>query len=143
MKLELHRRDWEDLAALDPYWSIVSDAAGKFGRWDQAAFLATGEREVEAILRTATDLGYPTQFGRAVDFGCGVGRLTRPLAKRFEGCYGVDISARMISLATTLNRDLSNSPRRGEAASFGVRLDDDGYGGETAHLIQSAYRLVG
>jgi hypothetical protein len=26
---------------------------------------------------------------------------------------------------------------------LGVRLDDGGYGGETAHLIQSAYRLVG
>ena len=26
---------------------------------------------------------------------------------------------------------------------LGVRLDDGGYGGETAHLIQSAYRLLG
>ena|SRR5258705_493641 len=39
--------------------------------------------------------------------------------------------SRMSGNHIAFNRDLSNSPRRGEAASFGVRLGDGGYGGET------------
>ena len=40
---------------------------------------------------------------RALDFGCGVGRLTRALGTRFESALGVDISAGMIEQARRLN----------------------------------------
>src|ERR1051326_2374846 len=38
----------------------------------------------------------------AVDFGCGVGRLTRALAKRAKRVVGVDVSPTMLSLAPKL-----------------------------------------
>lgn len=44
------------------------------------------------------------QAGPALDFGCGVGRLTRALARHFESCTGVDIAPGMIRLARELNK---------------------------------------
>jgi len=44
----------------------------------------------------------------ALDFGCGVGRLTRALAKNVDVCYGIDISEKMIDLAKNYNRDIQN-----------------------------------
>lgn len=40
---------------------------------------------------------------RALDFGCGVGRLTQALANYFDQVYGVDIAPSMIELAETYN----------------------------------------
>jgi len=45
--------------------------------------------------------------GRALDFGCGVGRLTRALANYFDEVSGVDISESMIRLAEKYNREIS------------------------------------
>lgn len=42
--------------------------------------------------------------GRALDFGCGVGRLTQALAEHFEECDGVDIAGPMIDEARRINR---------------------------------------
>jgi SAM-dependent methyltransferase len=41
---------------------------------------------------------------RALDFGCGVGRLTQALCKYFQHCIGVDIAPSMIELARKFNR---------------------------------------
>lgn len=41
---------------------------------------------------------------RALDFGCGVGRLSQPLADNFDEVYGIDISPSMIELARKYNR---------------------------------------
>jgi SAM-dependent methyltransferase len=40
---------------------------------------------------------------KALDFGCGVGRVTGPLADRFEEVVGVDISPAMLDLARRYN----------------------------------------
>jgi predicted TPR repeat methyltransferase len=34
-----------------------------------------------------------------LDFGCGIGRLTRALSPELDECYGVDVSLRMVRLA--------------------------------------------
>ena len=41
---------------------------------------------------------------QALDFGCGVGRLTQALAEHFERVAGVDIAASMIARARQENR---------------------------------------
>lgn len=99
-----NQREWDELALLDPLWSILSDPGKRFGRWDVEEFFSTGRREVEQILAEARGLGYPLRESRALDFGCGVGRVTRALAEHFPECYGVDISEEMIKLAEQLNR---------------------------------------
>jgi ubiquinone/menaquinone biosynthesis C-methylase UbiE len=48
---------------------------------------------------------YPVlRRGRALDFGCGVGRLTQALAAHFDHVTGVDVSATMLELARQHNR---------------------------------------
>lgn len=100
-------RDWDDLATVDPLWAVLSVDAMRNGGWDLHEFFATGEAEVEQILATAAQIGRPKRHRRALDFGCGVGRLTRALAGRFGETVGVDISKRMTQMARELNPDLT------------------------------------
>jgi SAM-dependent methyltransferase len=104
-RLERHRQDWERLAEVDPMWSVLTAPDQKGGVWEAEAFFATGEAEIEHVLAIASSLGRPLAFGRALDFGCGVGRLTRALGTRFEQAVGVDISERMVDEARRLNRE--------------------------------------
>jgi SAM-dependent methyltransferase len=108
MGLDTNKREWESMAAVDPLWAILSAPEYQHGKWDPAAFFATGKEEIAALLRRAEVLGYPRATNRALDFGCGVGRLTRALADSFEECVGVDISERMLAQARSYNRDRSN-----------------------------------
>lgn len=101
--LDRHKRDWEELAAADPLWAILSAPDRRGGRWPLEEFFATGEAEIGQVLEVASGLGYPRQHERALDFGCGVGRLTRALSSRFQQAVGVDISDEMIRLARELN----------------------------------------
>lgn len=103
--LEQHQRDWDELATLDPLWAILSDPAMRFGRWDLEAFFRSGEQEVSAALGLAAEHGLPRRWDRAIDIGCGVGRITRALGTRFEAAVGVDISPVMVDQARVLNRD--------------------------------------
>jgi SAM-dependent methyltransferase len=104
--LSRQRREWEDLATVDPYWAVLTDPQRKHGGWDPAAFFATGEAEVEAMLEQASRLGLPEARAHALDFGCGPGRLTRALASRFDSVVGLDISEPLIAEARRLNADV-------------------------------------
>ena len=108
MNLSGLKQDWEDLAALDPLWAILSDPRYQHQNWDLGAFFLTGEHEIEGLVATARGLAYPKIWHRSLDFGCGVGRLTRALARYFEECFGVDISETMIGLAGQMNGSVPN-----------------------------------
>ena len=69
----------------------------------RSAFFATGEAEIAHVLAVADGLRPVARTGRALDFGCGVGRLTRALGTRFERAVGVDISEAMVAQARRLN----------------------------------------
>jgi SAM-dependent methyltransferase len=106
--LERHKQEWEELAKVDPLWAILTSADRRGGRWELAEFFDTGEAEISEVLKAADDLGDPVRRERALDFGCGVGRLSRPLAERFRECVGLDISEGMVKLARELNEDRPN-----------------------------------
>lgn len=104
-ELERLRSDWDALAKGDALWAILTDGNKADGGWDVGEFFATGEIEL------ATVMGYlgevecvPDADGAALDFGCGVGRLTQALARRFAASVGVDISEEMIRRAEELNQ---------------------------------------
>ena len=101
-------RDWDDLALVDPFWAVLAADGKRGGGWELSEFLSTGEADVELILATAAQLGRPSRRERALDFGCGVGRLTRALARRFDEAVGVDVSERMLEHARRLNADTPN-----------------------------------
>jgi len=108
MLLDKHRRDWDELGELDPFWAVLSDRSRQFGRWELKEFFETGEAEIDQLLSVAELLGYPASRIRALDFGCGIGRLTRPLATYFQECTGVDISGTMVTKARELSGPLTN-----------------------------------
>jgi len=96
------RNQWTTLGEHDPFWAILSESDKKGGGWDRAAFFQTGMDEIEEVLRTARSLS-PIDDGSALDFGCGVGRLSQALAAHFQRVIGVDIAASMIRTAVELN----------------------------------------
>jgi len=99
------KQTWEHLAQTDPLWAICTDGKRRGGKWDAAELFATGEAEIRKMLALVATSGLkPRWDGRALDFGCGIGRLTQALCDRFAGCVGVDISPTMIRLAQQHNR---------------------------------------
>lgn len=67
--------------------------------------MATGIDEIETVMSHLAAIDCtPDSNGSALDFGCGVGRLTQALALYFASCIGVDISQQMIQKAGSLNR---------------------------------------
>lgn len=91
------RREWEDLAHLDPLWAILTDKKKQFGRWQPEEFFASGRKEISALMSTCGVVAGDN--GRALDFGCGVGRLSQALRSYFSEVYGIDISEEMVRLA--------------------------------------------
>ena len=104
MDIEQLKRQWESFGESDPLWAILTARGRERGGWDTDEFLRTGEEEVREQLGLLEERGIEVPRGRALDFGCGAGRLTQALAERFDSCDGVDISAPMIELARGINR---------------------------------------
>ena len=96
---------WERAALRDPLWAILSDPAKRDRQWDLGSFFESGRREVSLLEYQLRRLGHQPRAGRALDFGCGVGRLTQALAASFQEVIGVDASPTMIRLAERLNQN--------------------------------------
>lgn len=81
-------RAWSALGEAAPHWSVLTEDRFQAGTMDAAALAAfheTGEGEVsrlEAWLRRA-GLPLPGPGAVCAEYGCGVGRITRALARRF------------------------------------------------------------
>lgn len=104
MKLWQTRRHWEKFARTDPLWAVLSHADKAGNRWNIEDFFATGRATIDAELARVRARYPELRMGRALDFGCGAGRLTQALAAHFEAATGVDISEGMIALAREQNR---------------------------------------
>jgi SAM-dependent methyltransferase len=103
MDLAALQRNWDTFGRLDPLWAILTDPRHKGNRWDPERFFQTGREEMDAFVARARRLGAPQRWRRALDFGCGVGRLTQALAAHVESATGVDIAPSMIELARQYN----------------------------------------
>ena len=104
MKLSEVQQYWDRQAHTDPMWAILTDPAKAGGRWDADKFFATGIREIGVVMEQASAWEKPAARRTALDFGCGIGRLSQALADHFDQVHGVDISAKMIELARDHNR---------------------------------------
>ncbi len=91
------KKDWDEFAKLDAKWSVLTHEDKKFDGWQDEDFYRTGEVEVLRIFRRLEKRGVKINFDRALDFGCGLGRLTFPLSEKFKKVVGVDFSEEMIS----------------------------------------------
>jgi len=93
-----YSEDWEELARREPYFAVLTEERFLRGHIDddaRRAFFASGEADVEKLF---ADIG-PIAPASALDFGCGVGRLTLPLARRIPRVAGCDIAPQMLAEA--------------------------------------------
>ena len=105
MRLEQVRSDWTVLGSADPLWAVLVSPDARHHGWSPEQFLATGRIEIDRVLAHIDALGLRPGHARALDFGCGVGRLTNALATHFDHVVGVDISPTMLETARTLVSD--------------------------------------
>jgi SAM-dependent methyltransferase len=115
--LDQSRQFWDAHAQSDPLWAILSDPARKGRRWDLERFLQSGVDEIFLILHQLRSRGINVQRRPALDFGCGVGRLSQALAAHFARIDGVDLSFAMIELARSLNSHGERLSRQRSAGS--------------------------
>ena len=93
-------REWERFGREDPYFGVYSDDRFRSDRLDEEAradFFASGEMHIDAamdLIQSDLDPGFAPR--RALELGCGVGRLLVPLSQRCEEVVGVDISEPMV-----------------------------------------------
>ena len=100
-ELQMH---WNEFGRTDPLYAILTYEGKENNRWDGEEFFASGDKEVDELMSYIASLGLKVQPGKALDFGCGVGRLTQALTKHFAEVSGVDIAPSMIELANKYNR---------------------------------------
>jgi len=98
MRFEDHVEDWEELAKA-PFSAILTGRRD----WNLEDFFSTGKADAERLFAAAARFGLPRERARALDFGCGVGRITGRLAEHFRESWGVDVSAQMLRLAEEYN----------------------------------------
>ena len=98
------QRNWDEFGRTDPLWAILSQPGMQGGRWDLDEFLAAGEADIDDAMARLEALGVEVRRGVALDFGCGVGRLTQALGRAFERAHGVDIAPAMIEEGQRINR---------------------------------------
>jgi SAM-dependent methyltransferase len=106
--------DWERFAQANPYFAVLtherfkgSDLAGE----DRDVFFESGQTHIDDIFHVLrSHFGWPEHVDVALDFGCGVGRLLLPLARRSGLALGVDVSPTMLQIcaANAKKQGLSN-----------------------------------
>ena len=92
------RKGWDEAARTDPMFHILS-LPDMEGRWDSEEFFKTGRQEVNRAISYLNGLGLPRHRHSALDFGCGIGRLTQALSGYFDYVLGIDISVEMVRRA--------------------------------------------
>lgn len=116
MSLDHNRRVFEAWGRSDPMHAALT-RSGYEDAWTPEAFFARGREEIGTVLARLDGLDVEPGRERALDFGCGAGRLTQALAAEFERVVGVDIASSMIEAA----REHNAHPER---VSFRVNASD-------------------
>ena len=101
-------RDWNRFGKRNAYGAILTGEAGALPQWKVDAFFATGRDDAERFLANLNRLAPGTSRRRVLDFGCGVGRVTRALSEYFDQVTGADVAMSMVQRARDLNRDHPN-----------------------------------
>jgi len=102
--MEIHTdEEWEKWGERDPYFGVVTHP--RFRRatlteHDKAAFFQSGDEHVGHVIRRCRQyFGECFAPKKALEFGCGVGRLVLPMARICERVVGMDVSISMLKEA--------------------------------------------
>jgi 2-polyprenyl-3-methyl-5-hydroxy-6-metoxy-1,4-benzoquinol methylase len=104
MRLWHTKTVWEKLAREDAFWAVLTDPDKAGNQWKVDEFFATGRTTVDDDMATITAELPDLPKGDALDFGCGVGRLSQALATHFDRVTGIDVAEPMIELARQHNQ---------------------------------------
>lgn len=94
---------WNVLGEHDALGAVLTRPAFATG-WDAQEFFDTGRADVDRLMSAVAERFPGLATRRALDFGCGVGRLTQALAAHFSDVHGVDLADSMIARARRENR---------------------------------------
>jgi len=89
------QRTWQELGATEPHWSVVIAEEYRQAniQVSKESFYRTGQQHVAQLFSSLERNGVEhSGFKTCLDYGCGVGRITRHLAERFEQVFAYDIS---------------------------------------------------
>lgn len=102
---EQMRSEWNERAREDANYYVA------FGRRDQEdeEFFATGADVARALEAELKRLPAKERTRRALEIGCGPGRLMRPMSRHFDEVHGVDVSDEMIRRAREKLRGVPNA----------------------------------
>lgn len=97
------KEQWTALGESEPYWSVLSSDRYRMERIgeNESDFFASGadsDRIIDVFCQR-TSVAPPR--GTCLELGCGVGRVTPFLARRFDRVVGVDISDGNLKVAET------------------------------------------
>ena len=93
---------WQHLGETEPHWSVLTNESyfQENFHMNRAAFYASGESELKMFDATLARAGVAREgLRRCIDLGCGVGRVTAPLAARFAEVLAVDVSPAHLRVA--------------------------------------------
>lgn len=97
-------RFWDARAREDAFFFV--DNTGVYRDADIDRFWSQGCRNLDTVLELVGARVAPDDV--VLDIGCGVGRLTRPLAERGSHVHAIDVSSAMLEQARELNGHLTN-----------------------------------
>lgn len=103
---------WEKLGEEEPHWSVLTADRFKSEEFHKHkdAFYITGKFDLEKIFKTLERNEIESNTLRTcLEYGCGVGRVTYWLSKRFEKVIGCDISRYHIKLSQEYLREKERS----------------------------------
>jgi ubiquinone/menaquinone biosynthesis C-methylase UbiE len=127
-------KDWEFYGKSNPYFGVVSHEEFRTKNLSEQAFTKffdTGKEHIEFILNLVKEHIAPDfKPSRALDFGCGVGRLVIPLSSACSSIVGIDVSDSMLQEA------------RKNAQRMGITNVDFIKGDDTLSGVSGTFNLV-
>ena len=93
---------WRNWGKQNPYFGVLADDrfSGANIEENREAFFLTGQHFISHIMSCFERQFGPLNRGRTLDHGCGVGRLTLPLADQFRDVLALDVAPEMLAEAT-------------------------------------------
>jgi len=94
--------DWRELGQTQPYWGVLTHPDYRTENLTPAnleAFYASGGDYIADVARRLEAVTGKAPGGRALDFGCGAGRLTEAMCAQAQDVTGYDISPGMLAEA--------------------------------------------
>lgn len=94
-------KEWEKFGKYDPYFGVLThDKFHKINLTDEnkEEFFKSGFDYIDDVLeKIRSHIDQSFTIKKALDFGCGVGRLVIPLANVAKEVTGVDVSDSMLN----------------------------------------------